>query len=79
MHIETIGMELSILYYKGFRLRIYIKWCNSVLNIFLFKQAMQTLMKCHLLRLFIWLITVCQNICLPVSRRVKVIRQGLIN
>ena len=33
IHIETISVELSIMYYKGFRTKISIK-CISVLNIF---------------------------------------------
>ena len=50
IHIDTISMELSILYFKGLMVKIFIKWCTED---FLSTQTVQTQMNCHLMWHFI--------------------------
>ena len=52
IHIYTMSMELSILYFKGSQLKISIKRCISIKIVFI--QAVQTLMKCPIMWHFIF-------------------------
>ena len=58
IHIATISLELSILYFKGLPVKLSIKQCISVHEDCFYKQTVQTLMKCRLMRHFIWVFTV---------------------
>ena len=65
-HIDTVSMELTILYYKGLRSKISIQRCISVPeDCFFTWQTEQTLMKYRLMRHFAWVYTVRQSTLHP--------------
>ena len=48
IHIDTISMEESILYFKGLSVKISMKWCTSIPeDYFYHEQTVQTLTKCR--------------------------------
>ena len=57
IHIDTIGMGLPIVYFKGSQVEVF-KLCISVPE-GCFKQTVQ--MKCCIKLHFIWVFTVCQS------------------
>ena len=65
--IDTLIRELSILYFKGllyfYKMSNFCPW-----QLFISKQMMLTKMKCRIRQYFILVLTVCQSICLLVSR-----------
>ena len=55
-----------------------IKLCISISeDFFVSSKTVQTLMKYRLMRHFIWVFTLCQGTCLPVSR-IKLVNCGMI-
>ena len=66
-HIHTISMDLSSLYFMGAQVEISKKYfCTR--RLFLSKQTVQTLMKCCMMQLLVWVFNVCKCTCFPVSR-----------
>ena len=58
IYIDTIIMELFILYFKVLMDKNSMKRCISAPEDFLSKQTMQTLKKCDLTQHFIWVFSV---------------------
>ena len=73
-NVDRINMELPIWYFKGSHVEMS-KLCLSVMKIlFLSLQAVQNLIKCHILmRHFMWVFTVPNYLFGPVSRMKRVI------
>ena len=61
IHIDTMGMDLSILCFKGSLVKLSKLLYILSLKIFCFvlpNQTVQTLVKCHIMQHFIWHFTV---------------------
>ena len=72
IHIDTISMCLSILYYKGSHVKIYkVNLFLSPKIVFILANSADPDEMPHFAA-FIWVITVCQSSCLPVSRMKRV-------
>ena len=80
VHINTLSMKLSNLYFNGLLIKISIQWCTSVSeDCFLPKANSADPDEMRLMRCFIWFLTVCKSTCLSVCRMTRVQAGHLCN